>query len=74
MRVKANEKTKNKFDSVRKVMFTPGEEFEVTEERYNEIKGYVEVVEKTDTKCTKNEENEPKKAPVKKATKKTTKK
>ena len=73
MRVKANEKTKNIFDSVRNVMFTPGEEFEVTEERYNVIKEYVEVVE-TDTKCTKNEENEPKKAPVKKATKKTTKK
>lgn len=60
MRVKANEKTKNIFDSVRNVMFTPGEEFEVTEERYNEIKEYVEVVE-TDTKCTKNEENESKK-------------
>lgn len=60
MRVKANEKTKNLFDSERHVMFTPGEEFEVTEERYNVIKEYVEVVE-TDTKCTKNEENEPKK-------------
>ena len=60
MRVKANEKTKNVFDSVRKVMFTPGEEFEVTEERYNEIKEYVEVVEKKE---------EPKKE-----TKKTTKK
>lgn len=46
MRVKANEKSKNLFDSERKVMFTPGEEFEVTEERYNVIKDYVEVVEK----------------------------
>ena len=52
MRVKANEKTKNIFDSVRKVMFTPGEEFEVTEERYNAIKAYVEVVEKKETKKT----------------------
>lgn len=60
MRVKANEKTKNIFDSVRKVMFTPGEEFEVTEERYNVIKEYVEVVEKN--------------AEPKKETKKTTKK
>ena len=46
MRVKANEKLKNVFDSERHVMFTPGEEFEVTEERYNVIKEYVEVVEK----------------------------
>lgn len=45
MKVKANEKSKNVFDSVRNVMFTPGEEFEVTEERYNVIKAYVEVVE-----------------------------
>lgn len=60
MKVKANEKSKNVFDSVRKVMFTPGEEFEVTEERYNVIKAYVEVVEKKE---------EPKKE-----TKKTTKK
>ena len=59
MRVKANEKTKNLFDSVRNVMFTPGEEFEVTEERYNVIKEYVEVVEKN--------------AEPKKETKKTTK-
>lgn len=64
MRVKANEKTKNIFDSVRNVMFTPGEEFEVTEERYNEIKEYVEVVEKN---------AEPKKVEPKKE-KKTTKK
>lgn len=64
MRVKANEKTKNIFDSERHVMFTPGEEFEVTEERYNEIKGYVEVVEKKE---------EPKKVEPKKE-KKTTKK
>lgn len=70
MRVKANEKTKNLFDSVRKVMFTPGEEFEVTEERYNVIKEYVEVVEKN----TEPKKVEPKKAPVKKATNKTTKK
>ena len=60
MRVKANEKAKNIFDSVRNVMFTPGEEFEVTEERYNVIKEYVEVVK---------EKEEPKKE-----TKKTTKK
>lgn len=60
MRVKANEKSKNLFDSERKVMFTPGEEFEVTEERYNVIKDYVEVVEKN--------------AEPKKETKKTTKK
>lgn len=53
MRVKANEKTKNIFDSERHVMFTPGEEFEVTEERYNVIKEYVEVVEeKKETKKT----------------------
>lgn len=58
MRVKASEKLKNVYDSERKVMFTPGEEFEVTEERYNVIKDYVE---KIDTKCTKNEEDEPKK-------------
>lgn len=60
MKVKANEKSKNVFDSVRNVMFTPGEEFEVTEERYNVIKAYVEVVEKN--------------AEPKKETKKTTKK
>lgn len=59
MRVKANEKSKNVLDSVRNVMFTPGEEFEVTEERYNVIKEYVEVVEKN--------------AEPKKETKKTTK-
>ena len=60
MRVKANEKAKNIFDSVRNAMFTPGEEFEITEERYNVIKEYVEVVK---------EKEEPKKE-----TKKTTKK
>lgn len=59
MRVKASEKLKNVYDSERKVMFTPGEEFEVTEERYNVIKEYVEVVEKN--------------AEPKKETKKTTK-
>lgn len=68
MRVKANEKTKNIFDGERHVMFTPGEEFEVTEERYNEIKEYVEVVEKN----AEPKKVEPKKE--KKATKKTTKK
>lgn len=53
MRVKASEKSKNVFDSVRNVMFTPGEEFEVTEERYNVIKDYVEVAEeKKETKKT----------------------
>jgi hypothetical protein len=52
MKVKAKENSKNVFDSVRKVMFTPGEEFEVTEERYNVIKAYVEVVEKKETKKT----------------------
>ena len=70
MRVKANEKTKNLFDSERHVMFTPGEEFEVTEERYNVIKEYVEVVEKN----AEPKKVEPKKAPIKKATNKTTKK
>lgn len=60
MKVKVKDNAAGLMDKERNVMFTPGEVIEVTEERYNELKGYVEA--------------EKKEEPVKKAAKKTTKK
>lgn len=63
MKVKVKDNAAGLMDKERNVMFTPGEVIEVTEERYNELKGYVEA-----------EKKEEKAEPVKKAAKKTTKK
>ena len=60
MKVKVKENAAGLMDKERNVMFTVGEVIEVTEDRYNELKGYVEA------------EKEPKEE--KKAAKKTTKK
>jgi len=65
--VKVKENAAGLMDKERNVMFTVGEVIEVTEERYNELKDYVEVEKKAEPKEDKEE-------PVKKAAKKTTKK
>jgi hypothetical protein len=62
MKVKVKENAAGLMDKERNVMFTVGEVIEVTEERYNELKDYVEVEKKAEPK------------EVKKAAKKTTKK
>lgn len=54
MKVKVKENAAGLSDKVRNVMFTVGEVIEVTEERYNELKDYVEkVAEKKEEKTTK---------------------
>lgn len=67
MKVKVKENAAGLMDKERNVMFTVGEVIEVTEDRYNELKDYVE-------KVAEKEPKEEKKEPVKKAAKKTTKK
>jgi hypothetical protein len=62
MKVKVKDNAAGIMDKVRNVMFTVGEVIEVTEDRYNELKDYVEVEKKAEPK------------EVKKAAKKTTKK
>ena len=62
MKVKVKDNAAGLMDKERNVMFTPGEVIEVTEERYNELKDYVEVEKKAEPKEEK------------KAAKKTTKK
>lgn len=44
MKVKVKENAAGLSDKVRNVMFTVGEVIEVTEDRYNELKDYVEKV------------------------------
>lgn len=44
MKVKVKDNAAGLMDKERNVMFTPGEVIEVTEDRYNELKGYVEKV------------------------------
>lgn len=66
MKVKVKDNAAGLMDKVRNVMFTVGEVIEVTEDRYNELKDYVEKVAE--------KKAEPKETPVKKAAKKTTKK
>lgn len=52
MKVKVKENAAGLSDKVRNVMFTVGEVIEVTEDRYNELKGYVEkVAEKKEPKA-----------------------
>jgi hypothetical protein len=62
MKVKVKDNAAGLMDKERNVMFTVGEVIEVTEDRYNELKDYVEVEKKAEPK------------EVKKAAKKTTKK
>lgn len=66
MKVKVKDNAAGLMDKERNVMFTVGEVIEVTEDRYNELKDYVEKVAE--------KKAEPKEVPVKKAAKKTTKK
>ena len=66
MKVKVKDNAAGLMDKERNVMFTVGEVIEVTEDRYNELKDYVEKVAE--------KKAEPKETPVKKAAKKTTKK
>jgi hypothetical protein len=62
MKVKVKDNAAGLMDKERNVMFTVGEVIEVTEDRYNELKDYVEVEKKAEPKEEK------------KAAKKTTKK
>ena len=50
MKVKVKDNAAGLMDKVRNVMFTVGEVIEVTEERYNELKDYVEKVAEKEPK------------------------
>ena len=50
MKVKVKENAAGLMDKERNVMFTHGEVIEVTEERYNELKDYVEKVAEKEPK------------------------
>ena len=50
MKVKVKDNAAGLMDKVRNVMFTVGEVIEVTEERYSELKDYVEKVAEKEPK------------------------
>ena len=51
MKVKVKDNAAGLMDKVRNVMFTVGEVIEVTEERYDELKDYVEKVAEKEPKA-----------------------